>query len=208
MPLYLGGDVIISSDPELAGSDRRERVDPREATVEQIVADVRDSPTGDPGQPVSARLAALGVRWVVLQHEVDYLSYSGLRHDPGLRSVVSGPSLDLYEVTAWPGLVSDEQGHGLDADPLVEPVLRLGSSGAATYHRPAAAGWLRGWSPAGSTADGQVALPAGSGPVWYWPSVLVIVTTTVTGVAVIVALVGLRPRRKLRKVNDAPQKDI
>ena len=41
LPLYLGGDVLVSSNPELAGQDRRERVDPREPAVDDLVRDLR-----------------------------------------------------------------------------------------------------------------------------------------------------------------------
>jgi hypothetical protein len=195
LPLYLGGDVLMSSDPELRESDRRERVDPRERQVDAIVADAKQ------GQPVSARLAKLGVRWVILLHEVDWLSYSGVTRDPGLRSAVRGPALELYEVTAWQGAVVDEQGHPVASDPVVEPVVRVDPSGPAVYNRPAASGWMRGWEAAGTTPEGLVSLPGGSGLVWYWPSVVVVATTLITYSVGLWAGIGLcldlRRRRAL-----------
>src|SRR5581483_4675608 len=91
LPDYLGGDVITSSDPELGGADQ-ERADPREARVQAVVADLR---AGRPGSP---ELARLGVRWIVVLHEIDWADYTGLAADRGLVATVRTPSIDLYEV--------------------------------------------------------------------------------------------------------------
>jgi hypothetical protein len=198
LPLYLGGDVLMSSDPELRETDRRERVDPRERQVDAIVADAKQA------QPVSARLAKLGVRWVILLHEVDWLTYSGVTRDPGLRSVVRGPALELYEVTGWKGAVVDEQGQPVANDPVIEPVLRVDPSGPAVYNRPAASGWMRGWEAAGTTPEGLVSLPAGSGLVWYWPSLVVVATTFATYLVAIWSLTGLCLDLRRRRAIDSP----
>jgi hypothetical protein len=198
LPLYLGGDVLISSDPELSEDDRRERVDPRELSMDAVVADAQD------GKPVSDELARLGVRWVVLLHEVDWLSYEGVSHDPGLVQRVHAPALDLYEVAGWHGLVVDEQGAPVASQPLVEPVVRVDASGPAVYDRPAATGWMRGWQAAGATPEGLVALPAGSGLVWYWPSVLVLITTVSTYGAVMVVTWRVMVERRHRARSDPP----
>jgi len=202
LPLYLGGDVLMSSDPELRQGERRERVDPRERQMDEIVAAAKE------GKPVAERMAKLGVRWVLLLHEVDWLTYSGVTSDPGLRPAVRGAALELYEVAAWKGWVVDDRGETVAAEPLVEPAIRVDASGPAVYNRPAANGWMRGFDPAGSTADGLVALPAGSGLVWYWPSVIVVATTVMTYGAALLALRGIwldqRRRRRTPTVAPAP----
>lgn len=113
LPDYLGGDVITSSDPELGASDQ-ERADPREARVQAVVADLRA------GRPGSAELARIGVRWVVLLHEVDWAGYPGLSVDQGLVATVRTPSIDLYEVRdRRPGRAPGSPHRGWPAVPVL-----------------------------------------------------------------------------------------
>jgi hypothetical protein len=93
LPDYLGGDVLASSDPEL-GAARQERADTREAAAAGAVVGLRA------GRPESAALARLGVRWIVVLHEVDWREYRGLAADDGLATTVRTSSVDLYEVRA------------------------------------------------------------------------------------------------------------
>lgn len=190
MPSYLGGDVLVASDPNL-DEPARERADPREPTMDLLALRVQA------GEPVGEQLAALGVRWVVLQHDIDWQTYDALRTDPGLRRVVEGPTLELFEVVGWPGEVVTDDGRPLDADGPIAPAADLGRSGAATWARPGAWGWLRGTTPAAIAADGQLRLPAGSGPVWYWPTVVVLAADAafLVGVAVAGARVCARRSR-------------
>ena len=189
LPLFLGGDIITSSDPELNQAERKEHVDPREAHVDRILALARK------GEPISVPLAKAGVRWVILLHEVDWLDYGSFGADPGLRQTLHGPSLDLYEVRGWTGLVVDADGQVVPSQPVVEPLLRLDASGPATYQRPGSPGWMRGLSSAGLTPEGTISLPAGSGPVWYWPALLVLLADFFTLGFVVIAL---RSRRRAR----------
>lgn len=192
LPLYLGGDVVVSSDPQLSEDDRRERADPREAQVEAVVADLEQE------QFVSDRLAALGVRWVVLLHQVDWPVYtSGLNRDPGMEHVLRDPALDLYRVRSWPGLVVDDSG-AVAATPRVEPLLDVAPSGAATVNRPAASGWLRGLAGGGSGDQGLLTLPVGDGPVWFWPVLIVLLADALTLAGLGWATVGLVHRREGR----------
>lgn len=197
MPLYLGGDVITSSDPQLDEADRRERVDPREATVDGIVADLVDE------QFVSDRLTRLGVRWVVLLHQVNWPIYtSGLNRDPGMEHVLRGPGLDLYRVRAWPGLVVDGSGAAVASRPRVEPLLDVAASGPAVVNRPAASGWLRGTAAGDAGSEGLLTVPAGDGPVWFWPSLVVLL-----GDAITLAALGLAVRGELRCRRDRAVRD-
>jgi hypothetical protein len=94
LPDYLGGDVLSSADPEL-GSGGQERVDEREPGVLEALADLRA------GRPAAAALARIGVRWVVLAHEVDWDAYRSVASDPGLERAVGTSTIDLYAVRAW-----------------------------------------------------------------------------------------------------------
>jgi hypothetical protein len=183
-PLYFGGDVLTASDPDV-GADANERADPREDEVDLAVLALRA------GEPVADRLAELGVRWVVLSHDIDWQTYDGLARDPGLERVVSGPTLELFRVEGWAGAVVTDSGDPVPLDPVVSPFAHLGASGRATVARPGADGWVRGTGPASVTADGLLRLPAGRGPLWYWPTIVVLVAD----LAVVAALWWSRPRR-------------
>lgn len=192
MPLYLGGDVLVASDPNL-DEPAQERADRREATMDLLALRVRA------GEPVGRQLAELGVRWVVLQHDIDWQTYLSLREDPGLRRVVDGPTLELFEVTGWRGEVVTDDGAVLGAAGPVAPLVDLAGSGAATWARPGAAGWLRGLEPASVATDGQLRLPAGDGPLWYWPALVVLLGDLTWLGAVVVAA-----RRTSRESTSVP----
>lgn len=194
MPLYLGGDVLTASDPNLA-EPARERADRRERVMDLLALRIHA------GEPVGAQLADLGVRWVVLQHDIDWQTYRSLRDDPGLQRVVDGPTLELFEVTAWRGPVVTDDGEVLSADGPAAPVAGMAASGAATWARPGARGWLRGLEPAAVGADGQLRLPAGRGLVWYWPTLLVLLGDAVFVVAVATAATG-RSRESTSRSTD------
>jgi hypothetical protein len=162
LPDYLGGDVISSTDPEL-GPPVQEAVDARLPAVGEIVR------RAALGAPVSNDLAHLQIRWVVVLHDADWRSFSTLATDPGMDRVVTSPTLELYAVRAWLGPVVSN-GRTVAARSVRAPLMQVSSSGAAVVDRAAKAGWLRGFMTAGHTPDGRLALPAGRGPVWYWPA--------------------------------------
>jgi hypothetical protein len=202
-PAYLGGDVIICSDPErqtTCGTPGSvgERADRREPVVGELVGGARA------GQPVGDRLAALGVRWVVLAHVADWESFGGLAADAGLERVVAGPTVDLFRVRGWRGDVVDDAGRPVEFDPVVEPWARVGSSSAAVWSRAGSAGWRRGTAAATQTADGRLALPAGSGPVWYWPVLLVGLGDVVWLAVMVVSTVSFSNRRRPRRRGARP----
>ncbi|MEO7428292.1 MAG: hypothetical protein ABIY48_02810, partial [Acidimicrobiales bacterium] len=96
LPLWLGGDVLRSSDPRLPGQVAQERDDPREAIGTTLVArNLR-------GEPIADDLARLGVRWVavlldgdlVRGQPVGMLHRAGLRADPGLRRRVGARAIE------------------------------------------------------------------------------------------------------------------
>ena len=194
VPYYFGGDVITASDPRISEGTHQEVADPREPVVAAILERAQR------GEHVASDLAGAGVRWIALQHDVDWRSYTGIVDDPGLSLAVSGPSLDLYRVDAWQGPVVAD-GVEVPSSAVVAPVLRVDPSGAAVLERAYQRGWLRGWSTSGSTPEGLVALAAGSGLVWYWPAVLVLVTDALWLVTVgaAVVLVSRRSRSEAEK---------
>jgi len=177
LPYVFGGDVLLASgqgDQEAPV----ERADPRRDLAGTAAARFRAR------EPATAELAAIGVRWVALLTTVDP-SYPGLAEDPDLEAVVDGPTLTLYRVRdARPGAVGpgDEP---RSLDPVIGPWARLEGPAAATWFRPGSSGWLRGWARAGTTEDGNLAVPAGGGSVWYWPSLLVLAADGITVGAVI-----------------------
>jgi hypothetical protein len=168
LPDYLGGDVLSSSDPELAAR-RAEEHDPRERHVLPLLDRI------ERGDAVASELADLGVRWVVLLHEVDWQPLAALREDPGLRRTVTDTSVELFEVRAWRGPVVTSSGRVLATRQTIAPVARVDASASSRWQRPAAPGWLRGTERTGATAVGTLALPAGRGVIWFWPSLVVVV---------------------------------
>jgi hypothetical protein len=190
VPIYFGGDVLSSSDPGFVSQP--EHADPREPAVRKILHRIRA------GDRASRDLARLGVRWIVVLHEVDWQDYRGIARDPGLERTVSGSTLDLWRVRAWRGPVLDDTGGTVSLRSVTEPFGDLDASGAATWFRPAAYGWMRGWEPAHATRGGLLRLPAGTGPVWYWPTVVVL-----AGDALTMAAVGwLLARRRWKHASD------
>ncbi len=185
---YFGGDVVSSSDPNLTRGREQERLDPRETAVGDL------STAALEGTAISSSLAELGVRWVALQHDVNWKAYTGVLDDPGLELVVEGDSLGLYRVTAWPGDVWTSTGRIGSSSPL-SPVWSVDPSGDALWARPSQKGWLRGWAATTATDDGLIALPAGSGAVWFWPTLVVLAAYGLTLATVAAAEMKGRSRR-------------
>jgi hypothetical protein len=196
VPDYFGGDVIASSDPRLSRDPRHEVADPREPVMDRIVADART------GAEVSDRLVALGVRWVVFQHDVDWRLYTGIPLDAGLERVVSGDTMDLYRVRDWRGPVLADDGAMVPSHDVVAPLLRVDGSGPATYLAPYQSGWLRGWTRAAPTSEGLIGLPGGSGPVWFWPALVVLAGDLAVATALLSSVVPGRLRRFWQAADD------
>ena len=185
VPDYFGGDVLASSNPEFADSPKaREQGDPREDHVPPLL---------DHLDRASGSYRALGIRWVVLLHEVDWRDYTAIDQDPGMQRTLSTPSLDLYRVRDWRGPVVADNGRRVPADTVVAPLSWVSPSGKATWTRPSAPGWLRGTAGTSSTATGLLRLPAGRGPVWYWPATLAMGADVIVIGGVVWALLRRRP---------------
>jgi hypothetical protein len=177
LPAYLGDDILASSDPELevraAADANRERTDPRETRATALVERLAR------GEQVAGDLARLGVRWIALAHEVDWVRWAGLAAIPGIDAVIVGDTMSLYEVAAWRGPVV-VGGRGVSASSSVPFVTRVATSGAGVWQRPWADGWMQGGRAASRAAGGLVGLPGGSRTVWFWPSLVVLAADALT----------------------------
>jgi hypothetical protein len=96
LPDWLGGDVLVSSDPGLGSTVLQESTDDREPDARVLAEAV----TAD--EPIAEGARDLGVRWVVLLHEADAAAYeTALDGDTGLRRELRTESVSLYEVQGW-----------------------------------------------------------------------------------------------------------
>lgn len=171
---FFGPDVIASSDLEL-DSPTRETIDPREPHVEALLADLQT------GRPVADRLAAIGIRWVLIVHDVDYETYLPMVDEVGVASRQSDLSLDLVEVTTW-------RDDGVDRAGGPFAPLASAGDGATVWHEPWAPGWFRGLTPASESPTGLVGLPGGNHRVWYWPA-LIVTLGHVVGISLVLVAV-------------------
>lgn len=155
-PVYLGGDVLVSSDPGF-GDGSRERSDAREGRAAALAARM----TAD--EEVAADLADLGIRWVV-EVRFEGRRLGAVPADPGLREVVRTADVSLHEVAGWaPG--RDGDGDPVPVDRPISPVIRT-ADGPVTVAAPGSDGWRRAGA-ASTGRDGLLALPEGPGTAWY-----------------------------------------
>lgn len=189
-PYYLGGDVLVCSNPGRttgcsAADHLSERADPREPAMRRIALRAKDG-----GGPVAEDLAGIGVRWLVLARVP---GGEGLTlRDPGLERVLSSDSVELYAVRPWRGLVVARDGIPVESSAPLEPLVIADGSGAAVLAKPDAPGWRRGLTATARTPEGLIGLPEGGGPIWYWPSVLVMGADIVCAAFVVFAIRGSR----------------
>lgn len=180
--IYLGGDVLTSSDPGF-GDGRRERSDPREPVAHDLARRMGR------GQPVADDLARLGVRWVV---RIPMLARgSGVfPGDPGLRTVLDRRDVTLYEVEGWTRARRPVSGEVASVDRPVAPVMSV--DGRALVSVAGTPGWWRGASRAATASDGLLEVPSGSSTLWYPAAVLALAADAVVVVMVVVAVRRLR----------------
>ena len=177
----IDGDVINSSDPEF-GPPIQEAADPRDDTVTAALD------AFDVGKPLSVSLATIGVRWIVVVRGVDDTRFDELRSDEGLRTWVSDDSISLYELRTWSGTARTAAGHPADVGVVIPPLARVGEVGGGVWYAPGAPGWMRNLNSASMSSTGLIEVPEGSGPIWYWPSIVVIAGYLATFFGVIWAL--------------------
>ena len=185
VPFVVRGDVLVSADPQLddgTGSPFSETVDPRVAAMESVIAELRA------GRPVATDLARRGVRWVVLVEGADSDSYVGLDRDLDLERVVAEPSVTLYENRRWiadvqrPDVDGSATDPGWDVRQPIPGVPILSTTDPDATGRWARAGgrwWMQGLQPVETGPLGTARLPGGSGVLWYWPGVVVLIVDLV-----------------------------
>jgi hypothetical protein len=158
LPLFLGGDVISSSDNQL-GDGRRERGDPRESIVDNLISRL------EKGTDISSTLAEVGVRWVVVLPTVQSESYAALYGDPGLSLVLDDAAINVFEVDGWPGAAVSGDGSRSSIRQLIPGFMKVDQS-AVRWNAPGGVGWRRGWQPTSISPTGTVALEPGGQLLW------------------------------------------
>ena len=94
MPLFLGGDVIASSDSGLS-ADVRERGDQREESVDRAVDALVDD-----GSELGPATAELGIDWIVVHHSALDDRYRGLSTDESVELVFDSDEISVFRVSA------------------------------------------------------------------------------------------------------------
>jgi hypothetical protein len=190
LPLFLGGDVISSSDNQL-GDGRRERGDPRESIVDDLISRMEQ------GANISSALAEVGVRWVVVLPTVHSESYAALYDDAGLSLVLDATEIDVLEVEKWPGDAISADGSRSSIRQLIPGFMNIDRS-AALWNAPGGSGWRRGWQPTSISPTGTVALEPGGQLVWSVATIpsLLAELGWATALVVIVIRRGRRLRRR------------
>ncbi len=194
LPLYLGGDVLSSSDNGLQ-RDVREYGDPREVFADKLIARLAEH------RPIANNLSRLGVRWVMLLKTIRVEQYAALADDPGLRAVVDTPDVALYEVRAWRGEAVDDGGNSVSASDVGPAFATFDTDAAVVWARGGSDGWRRGTEPGTITASGLVRLPPGSGLVWNVATVPALAGQIVPTIAVAVVIERARRRRRRRRAS-------
>ncbi|NDU79369.1 hypothetical protein GWI34_43330, partial [Actinomadura sp. DSM 109109] len=103
------------------------------------------------------------------------------------------PDIRVWEVDGWRGEAIADDGTPVAVDDPVAPMATIDSSEPTTWHRAGGPGWLRGLSPASVTDEGLLRVPGGSGPLWFWPAMLVLLADLAVVIAAVVtarSLVG------------------
>ncbi len=188
LPLYLGGDVLASSNSGL-GSGLQESADPREPGAGGLVARL------ERGEAISAGLVALGVRWIVLLKALDAHPYSALRLDPGLSAVADGATLAVFDVVGTRGRGMRADGGRVTITESLPSLVHADTENAFTWFRPGSRGWRRSGRAATVDGRGLLAVPPGTGAVWNVALIPCIISQLLTPLAFVVFMLDRRRRR-------------
>ncbi len=200
VPELLGPDVIVGTDAQPADG-AVDQVDARQAAVARALA------ADDQGTQLSRSLQELGVRWVAALDAAGDEHIARLATDPGLSLVAAGHGLRLFAVAGWRGAAVTADGAAVRASSTLTPLAAIDGRDRVTWFRAGEHGWLRGLEPATITADGALLIPAGTGPVWFWPSLVVITTYALTGALVLFGGSSARWPRRPRSGIATPDRD-
>ncbi len=189
LPLYLGGDVLASSDNGLQ-QGVHETGDAREVSATALVTSLVS------GNAIGSELGDLGVRWIVMLKTVHQSKYSALGSDTGVRLVINTDDIALYEVLSWQGAAVDSDGRAVALHSAGPAFATLDSSEALVLSRPGSDGWMRGMRFATTTPDGLLSLPAGTGPLWNIATIPAVLAQLIP--SYVVAMLMLRRCRRRR----------
>lgn len=181
LPSILGGDVILASGRGRTDTPL-ERADPRLPLATELVSRLQAR------EDIDDQIVSLGLRWIAVIDTADP-TYDDLDRLPGrpLELVVDGPTLRLYRTTFAYG-PAELDAHDVDVDSPISPLAWIDSEERVTWYRAGSGGWFRGWHDAEVLSSGNLEVPAGSGPVIYLPSLLVLLADGIVVGAVIVAI--------------------
>ena len=181
IPSILGGDVILASGRGEEDTPL-ERADPRLPLAAELVERLQA------GEGIEDQIRNLGLRWVAVLDTADP-TYDDLEDLPGgdLEVIVEGPDLTLYRTSGAYG-PAELDAHDVDVDSPVSPLAWMGSEERVTWYRAGSGGWLRGLDRVRIDPSGNLDVPAGSWPVFYVPSLLVLLADGVVLGAVIAAV--------------------
>ena len=156
----------------------------------------------DDGGSIAQGLERLGVRWVVALTDLERDRLRSLDREPRLTRRLSTPEIQVWEVDGWRGEAIARGGRPVALDHPVAPLATIDSSEPTIWHRPGSPGWLRGLSPASVTDRGLLRIPGGSGPVWFWPALVVLLVDLAVAVMAVLAVrpaLGAAIRRVFRR---------
>ncbi|HSX32942.1 MAG TPA: hypothetical protein VLF91_01250 [Candidatus Saccharimonadales bacterium] len=92
-PQFFTRPTLASTNPELGGAVGLGQ-DATHNALDQLLG--RQSQT-----QFGQQLARFNIKYILLDHDLDYRSYSWLTHQPGLRLTRHSPDLDVYVNTDW-----------------------------------------------------------------------------------------------------------
>jgi len=191
LSLYLGGDVLASSDNGLQ-QGVRETGDAREVSATALIKTLVS------GKSIGPELGDLGVRWIVMLKTVHQQRYAALDTDAGLRRVIDADDIALYEVMSWHGAAVDSDGATVATRTLGPGFAWVDSPQAVQLSRAGSGGWMRGVQFASTTPEGLLSLPTGGGLVWNLATIPALLSQLLPGIAVAI-LVARRWRRGRRR---------
>ncbi len=203
VPLFLGGDVLSSSDNGLGGGTDRpvepgiqEVGDAREPTARTLVDRLAR------GVPMSADLASLGVRWVVILTTSLPDPGAGVRTDPSMEPTVLAADIALYRNERWVASALTPDGQPVSADSVGPAFARMSAHTEITWFRPGTGGWRRGWRAARIDERGVLVLPRGGGPVWNVATPFTLAAEIGSLIAVVTLSIRLSIRERRRDARD------
>jgi len=193
LPKFLGTDVLLSSNLGIGGVSK-ERSESREDAADEVVRGLLELDT----EFTNDQLQDLGVRWIIVIHEGSYERFLPGLSQLDLEPTIVRSDIELYEVPGWRGEAVTEGGEVIDAPSPGPPFAAFEDGGAFTWFRGYQAGWLRGLHPVDRVGPGLFGVPAGNGPIWFWPSVIVIATDVAVLTAAAPFLIRSFRRRRAR----------